>query len=97
MSISFLSAEYLVEPDDVSPPVSLNANPVPPPSSSSPVHRAPGRIADYDPLNEASPSPYSARQAATTVIYTSDKGAGEGMGNKTFFIITVKFQQTFES
>ncbi|KAJ8687190.1 hypothetical protein QAD02_022984, partial [Eretmocerus hayati] len=38
--------------------------------------RAPGRIADYDPLSETNrPSPYSARQTATTVIYTSDKGA----------------------
>lgn len=45
-------------------------------SAASPVQRAPGRIADYDPLSEARPSPYSARQAATTVIYTSDKGAG---------------------
>ncbi|XP_048515075.1 LIM and SH3 domain protein Lasp isoform X2 [Athalia rosae] len=68
--------EYVTEYDEVPPaPVALNANPVHPPSSSSPVHRAPGRIADYDPLNEATPSPYSARQAATTVIYTSDKGA----------------------
>ena len=55
----------------------VNANPAPPATAHSPVQRAPGRIADYDPLSEARPSPYSARQAATTVIYTSDKGAGE--------------------
>lgn len=45
--------------------------------TASPVQRTPGRIADYDPLTETRPSPYSgARQGATTVIYTSDKGAG---------------------
>lgn len=44
--------------------------------TASPVQRTPGRIADYDPLTEARPSPYSgSRQGATTVIYTSDKGA----------------------
>lgn len=63
-----------------------NPNPPPPPSmvrtpanvvtTKEPVQRTPGRIADYDPLSEARPSPYSTRQAATTVIYTSDKGAG---------------------
>ncbi|KAK0098125.1 hypothetical protein PV326_010993 [Microctonus aethiopoides] len=57
----------------------LNANPSTPATpvrTASPIQRAmPGRIADYDPLTESRPSPYSARQAATTVIYTSDKGA----------------------
>lgn len=59
-----------------------NANPPAPVitrSAVSPVQRAPGRIADYDPLSEARPSPYSARQGATTVIYTSDKGAGNSL------------------
>ncbi|XP_011304653.1 LIM and SH3 domain protein Lasp isoform X2 [Fopius arisanus] len=52
----------------------VNANPAPV-RIASPTQRSPGRIADYDPLTEARPGPYSARQAATTVIYTSDKGA----------------------
>jgi hypothetical protein len=63
----------------IAPASSVNANPPAPPvtrTAVSPVQRTPGRIADYDPLSEARPSPYSARQAATTVIYTSDKGAG---------------------
>ncbi|XP_033220286.1 LIM and SH3 domain protein F42H10.3 isoform X2 [Belonocnema kinseyi] len=77
--------EYVEYPDGTVTPTAnsnpnananVNANPVPPPTAHSPVQRAPGRIADYDPLSEARPSPYSAtRQAATTVIYTSDKGA----------------------
>lgn len=68
--------EYVEYTDGtITPESSVNANPVPPRTANSPVQRAPGRIADYDPLSEARPSPYSARQAATTVIYTSDKGA----------------------
>lgn len=67
--------EYVEYPDGtITPTSNVNANPAPPPTAHSPVQRAPGRIADYDPLSEARPSPYSARQAATTVIYTSDKG-----------------------
>lgn len=70
--------EYVEYPDGtITPTSNVNANPAPPPTAHSPVQRAPGRIADYDPLSEARPSPYSARQAATTVIYTSDKGPGE--------------------
>ncbi|XP_034937492.1 LIM and SH3 domain protein F42H10.3 [Chelonus insularis] len=54
----------------------LNANPPMPVRTVSPVQKiTPGRISDYDPGAETRPSPYSARQAATTVIYTSDKGA----------------------
>lgn len=53
-----------------------NANTAMPVRTVSPVNKMPGKIADYDPITEARPSPYSARQAATTVIYTSDKGAG---------------------
>ena len=71
--------EFVEYPDGtITPAANVNANPPPPPPTAhSPVQRAPGRIADYDPLSEARPSPYSARQAATTVIYTSDKGAGK--------------------
>ncbi|XP_011493777.1 PREDICTED: LIM and SH3 domain protein Lasp-like [Ceratosolen solmsi marchali] len=72
--------EYVEYTDGtIAPASSVNANlPAPPVTRTavSPVQqRTPGRIADYDPLSEARPSPYSARQAATTVIYTSDKGA----------------------
>ncbi|XP_014220038.1 LIM and SH3 domain protein Lasp [Copidosoma floridanum] len=71
--------EYVEYTDGtISPASSVNANPPAPistrPAVQSPVQRTPGRIADYDPLKETRPSPYSARQAATTVIYTSDKG-----------------------
>ncbi|XP_050463729.1 LIM and SH3 domain protein Lasp isoform X1 [Cataglyphis hispanica] len=67
--------EYVEYTDGtIAPASSLNANPPPPRTANSPVQRTPGRIADYDPLSEPRPSPYSARQAATTVIYTSDKG-----------------------
>ncbi|KAH0549368.1 LIM and SH3 domain protein F42H10.3 isoform X1 [Cotesia glomerata] len=55
--------------------VNANANIAMPVRTVSPVQKTPGKIADYDPITEARPSPYSARQAATTVIYTSDKGA----------------------
>ncbi|XP_015186393.1 PREDICTED: LIM and SH3 domain protein Lasp [Polistes dominula] len=69
--------EYVEYTDGTIAPASssyLNANPPVTRTANSPVQRTPGRIADYDPLSEARPSPYSARQAATTVIYTSDKG-----------------------
>jgi len=69
--------EYVEYTDGtIAPASSINANPPPARTANSPVQRTPGRIADYDPLSEARPSPYSARQAATTVIYTSDKGPG---------------------
>ncbi|XP_043285400.1 LIM and SH3 domain protein F42H10.3 [Venturia canescens] len=76
--------EYVEYTDGTIAPTatSVNANLVPartasplPVTTPAAIQRAPGRIADYDPLTEARPSPYSARQAATTVIYTSDKGA----------------------
>ncbi|XP_028982264.1 LIM and SH3 domain protein Lasp [Diachasma alloeum] len=68
--------EYVEYTDEtLAPATSVNANTVPA-RTASPIQRTPGRIADYDPLTEARPSPYSARQAATTVIYTSDRGAG---------------------
>ncbi|XP_011632240.1 LIM and SH3 domain protein Lasp [Pogonomyrmex barbatus] len=67
--------EYVEYTDGtIAPASSINANPPPARTANSPVQRTPGRIADYDPLSEARPSPYSARQTATTVIYTSDKG-----------------------
>lgn len=79
--LAFLSCivdiEYVEYTDGtIAPATSINANPPPARTANSPVQRTPGRIADYDPLSEARPSPYSARQAATTVIYTSDKGPG---------------------
>jgi len=81
VSLAFLSCivdiEYVEYTDGtIAPASSINANPPPARTANSPVQRTPGRIADYDPLSEARPSPYSARQAATTVIYTSDKGPG---------------------
>ena len=73
-----LALEYVEYTDGTIAPASgVNANPPAARTASSPVQRTPGRIADYDPLSEARPSPYSARQAATTVIYTSDKGPGK--------------------
>lgn len=76
-SLSFVHIEYVEYTDGtIAPASSINANPPPARTANSPVQRTPGRIADYDPLSEARPSPYSARQAATTVIYTSDKGPG---------------------
>lgn len=78
----FVPSEYVEYTDGTITSTSnaLNANPSTPATpvrTASPIQRAmPGRIADYDPLTESRPSPYSARQAATTVIYTSDKGAG---------------------
>jgi len=75
--LCIVDIEYVEYTDGtIAPASSLNANPPPPRTANSPVQRTPGRIADYDPLSEARPSPYSARQAATTVIYTSDKGPG---------------------
>ncbi|KZC10874.1 LIM and SH3 domain protein F42H10.3 [Dufourea novaeangliae] len=73
---ALLDIEYVEFTDGTIAPASgVNANnPQAARSAGSPVQRTPGRIADYDPLSEARPSPYSARQAATTVIYTSDKG-----------------------
>lgn len=73
-----LFIEYVEYTDGtIAPTSTINANPPVIRPASSPVQRTPGRIADYDPLSETRPSPYSARQAATTVIYTSDKGAGQ--------------------
>jgi len=75
----------------VAPPAaSNNHHPVnnhhaaPPKAQAPPQHPAsyqPGRIADYDPIasqegNRHYVSPYSVRQSAQTVIYTSDRGAG---------------------
>lgn len=76
-SLYTVDIEYVEYTDGtIAPASSINANPPPARTANSPVQRTPGRIADYDPLSEARPSPYSARQAATTVIYTSDKGPG---------------------
>lgn len=74
-----LTLEYVEYTDgSIAPTSGVNANPPAARTASSQVQRTPGRIADYDPLSEVRPSPYSARQAgATTVIYTSDKGPGE--------------------
>lgn len=80
-----LNLEYVEYTDGLVVPASgVNANPPVARTANSPVQRTPGRIADYDPLSEARPSPYSARQAATTVIYTSDKGPGEFSLHSTF-------------
>lgn len=75
--LCIVDIEYVEYTDGtIAPASSINANPPPARTANSPIQRTPGRIADYDPLSEAKPSPYSARQAATTVIYTSDKGPG---------------------